>query len=119
MDVAGLLAESARLLADRLASDPMARDDHQLTRWLMSPAAGVVPRARFGRPWGEDAACLGMVELDWVPGPRSDVAEQRLVCAGCPVRAQCLEHAVRFGEGGLWGGLTEQERAELGQGAAA
>ena len=119
MDVAGLLAESGRLLAARLAADPMARDNHQLTRWLMSPGAGVVPRARFGRPWGDDADCRDHLHLDWVPDPRSSVTEQRLVCAGCPVRSECLETAVRFSEGGLRGGLTEQERAELGQGAAA
>jgi WhiB family transcriptional regulator, redox-sensing transcriptional regulator len=36
------------------------------------------------------------------------------VCAGCPVRAACLEHALRTRERfGVWGGLTEEERQEL------
>jgi WhiB family redox-sensing transcriptional regulator len=44
------------------------------------------------------------------------------VCAGCDVRAECLQYALVHGERfGVWGGLTEGERRRLrepaGQGA--
>ena len=33
------------------------------------------------------------------------------ICAACPVRSDCLAHAVVNGErDGIWGGLTEEER---------
>jgi WhiB family redox-sensing transcriptional regulator len=36
------------------------------------------------------------------------------VCAGCPVLATCRAHALRAGEVfGIWGGLSEHERAQL------
>ena len=36
------------------------------------------------------------------------------VCAGCDVRAECLQQAVRTGERyGVWGGLTDLERRHL------
>ena len=36
------------------------------------------------------------------------------MCAGCPVRAQCLEHALAHDERfGVWGGTSERERRRL------
>ncbi|MDT2005832.1 WhiB family transcriptional regulator [Rhodococcus opacus] len=36
------------------------------------------------------------------------------VCRGCPVRAQCLDHALEAREShGIWGGYTEDERRRL------
>lgn len=41
-------------------------------------------------------------------------------CQECPARAVCLSYAVAAGErGGIWGGLTEAERAALSWPAAA
>lgn len=41
--------------------------------------------------------------------PGVDVAKQ--VCRGCPVRRECLEHALAAREtDGVWGGLTPEER---------
>jgi WhiB family redox-sensing transcriptional regulator len=35
----------------------------------------------------------------------------KTVCELCPVRADCLDHAIRVGERyGVWGGLTSDER---------
>ncbi|MDN5915126.1 MAG: WhiB family transcriptional regulator [Pseudonocardia sp.] len=43
-----------------------------------------------------------------------DSAPARAVCGGCPVRAECLEYALRVGEDfGIWGGLDEAERRSL------
>lgn len=49
-------------------------------------------------------------------GPARDARDRRAkeICAGCPVREQCLEHALRVPEPyGVWGGLTAEERQEL------
>jgi WhiB family transcriptional regulator, redox-sensing transcriptional regulator len=40
-------------------------------------------------------------------------SEAKLVCAGCPVRARCLEYALETGQEGIWGGMTEDERRSL------
>lgn len=41
------------------------------------------------------------------------------ICASCPVLFTCRDHAVRAGEvHGVWGGLTERERAALSEGGA-
>jgi Transcription factor WhiB len=38
------------------------------------------------------------------------------VCAGCEVRAECLQYALDHSERfGVWGGLSERERRELGR----
>ena len=43
---------------------------------------------------------------------RESAAKQ--VCATCPVRRECLDHALTTGEPyGVWGGLSEAEREEL------
>ncbi|MFC6600295.1 WhiB family transcriptional regulator [Kitasatospora paranensis] len=41
-------------------------------------------------------------------------AAAKRICARCPVRAQCLEHALAVREPyGVWGGLGEDERIAL------
>jgi len=47
--------------------------------------------------------------------PRSGrVRAAKQVCRGCPVRAQCLDHALEAREShGIWGGYTEDERRRL------
>lgn len=43
----------------------------------------------------------------------SQVAQALRICAGCPVRRQCLEFALRTNEAeGIWGGTTPEERAQ-------
>ncbi len=41
-------------------------------------------------------------------------ARAKAICAGCPVRIECLEYAIRTQEPhGIWGGLNEVERRLL------
>ena len=48
------------------------------------------------------------------PEKGGSVREAKAVCAGCPVCAQCLEHALAHDERfGVWGGLSERERRRL------
>ncbi|MFD5423822.1 WhiB family transcriptional regulator [Streptomyces sp. NPDC127069] len=63
--------------------------------------------------WGEKAACrtAGPDEL-FVEGAAQNKA--KAVCTGCPVRTECLAHALDHRiEHGIWGGMTERERRAL------
>jgi WhiB family redox-sensing transcriptional regulator len=48
-------------------------------------------------------------------GPALEQIEQaKAICAGCDVRTQCLEYAVRtHKDAGIWGGMDEDERRRL------
>jgi WhiB family redox-sensing transcriptional regulator len=67
--------------------------------------------------WRTRAACLHddpeLFFPDWTAGPVIDRAKQ--ICAGCPVRARCLDWALSHGaSSGIWGGRTEAERHAMG-----
>lgn len=48
------------------------------------------------------------------PGRAEEIAAVKAICWACPVRRACLEWAVAAREPhGIWGGMTEQERALL------
>jgi len=45
---------------------------------------------------------------------RVDQRKAKLVCNGCPVRDECLDHALTHREDhGVWGGRTEAERRQI------
>ena len=46
---------------------------------------------------------------------RDQAASAIAICAGCPVRADCLELSLRHArcDYGVWGGLVEEERRAL------
>lgn len=62
--------------------------------------------------WPLQARCRGMADALFPEG--KDQKRARVVCMGCPVRANCLAEALdnRI-EWGVWGGLTERERRQL------
>lgn len=71
-------------------------------------------------PWRAEAACKGVdPELFFVgradtASGQPDRAAAKAVCRRCPVRTECLDHALAAGERhGIWGGLTELERKPL------
>jgi WhiB family redox-sensing transcriptional regulator len=43
-------------------------------------------------------------------GCEAQIARAKQVCAGCPVQAECRQHALTHPEHGIWGGMTEDER---------
>lgn len=73
---------------------------------------GWAPRPR----WFDEAACRGIDPGLFHPA-RGDYAverQARQVCAGCPVRAECLAHALTFHElYGIWGGTSARERRDM------
>ena len=41
----------------------------------------------------------------------------KAICGGCPVIGQCATYAIQYGERyGVWGGMSERERAALAPG---
>jgi WhiB family redox-sensing transcriptional regulator len=70
--------------------------------------------------WRASAACRGEDPELFFPigtsGPAAlrQAREATTVCAGCPVKAQCLSWALKTKQDtGIWGGLTERERRSL------
>lgn len=66
--------------------------------------------------WMDDAACKGKTHLMF-PKEHKDITyivEARALCAGCPVKNQCLEYALEFPSAdmhGVWAGLTSRQLA--------
>ena len=66
--------------------------------------------------WRKRAACRGLDAEIFFPGTddEADAAEAKAICAICPVRQACLEHALASREReGVWGGTTERERRRI------
>lgn len=63
--------------------------------------------------WREYAACHNCDPSIWFPATDS-YARARPICASCPVKAECLDYALRNRiEHGMWGGATERERRHM------
>ena len=73
--------------------------------------------------WRDHAACRGM-PIDLFIHRLGEkqivkrIKEAKAVCAGCPVRPECLNEAMQYLAdqeecAGIWGGLTLNERKEL------
>ena len=72
--------------------------------------------------WRIRAACRGPETALFVPPANAERRDERdarerrakSICRECPVRTQCLDHALHVGEmHGIWGGLNESERRGL------
>ena len=72
--------------------------------------------------WRGSASCRRDDASDFFPPAHVEDKEQRLLresaarrlCRACPVRQQCLDHALAGREAhGIWGGLNELERRRL------
>ncbi len=64
--------------------------------------------------WRVDAACRDLDVDVFFPEPEGDTGPAKAVCAGCPVREECLEFALASRQDdGVWGGLDEHERRRL------
>ena len=63
--------------------------------------------------WMADAGCLDVDPELFYPdkGDKHSSKRAKRICMGCPVRDQCLDHAVAHHElFGIWGGKSPKER---------
>ncbi len=85
----------------------------------MIPAADAYDSTETDReltpePWVEYAACAGMDVNLFFPTPGNNTRQAVAVCNACPVRAECLEHALRVPERfGVFGGKSEKDRRRM------
>ena len=65
--------------------------------------------------WKDFAACSGRDTADWFPsqGLSARNISAILICRGCPVQTDCLQHAVDTGAVGIWGGCTDEQRQAM------
>lgn len=64
--------------------------------------------------WMDQAACLGADPEIFHPQAWSRAEPAKRICRACPVKAECLDEALRTDSRfGVRGGLTERERAKL------
>lgn len=66
--------------------------------------------------WRERGRCRGADPEVFYPEDGDEARElaAKAICASCPVREACLDHAIARREKlGVWGGLTERERRRM------
>lgn len=64
--------------------------------------------------WQDEAVCRTTDPEIFFPDKGESTREGKKVCARCPVKAECLEHALANEERfGVWGGLSERERRRI------
>ena len=64
--------------------------------------------------WQQDAACRDTDPDLFFSTAEADRDAAMRLCASCPVRLDCLEHALETRESyGIWGGTGEQDRKRL------
>lgn len=64
--------------------------------------------------WVKRAACRGSDPDEFFPEQGNRALVAKAVCSRCPVRAECLEFAMRnYERFGIWGGHTAKERRTL------
>ena len=66
------------------------------------------------RTWRAWANCRGRnTEIFFASQPTSEMAA---LCRHCPVRAACLDEAMRNNEAGFWGGVSQHAREAIKRG---
>ncbi|SFF95610.1 WhiB family transcriptional regulator [Blastococcus tunisiensis] len=89
-----------------LLADPTATPEPHRSPWSDAPATD--------EGWRVDALCAETDPEAFFPEKGGSTREAKRVCAGCPVRAECLEFALAGDERfGIWGGLSERERRRV------
>lgn len=83
-------------------------------RRLPGPVADLWEWQLRGACRGEDSALFFHPEGERGSSREARDAAAKLVCQTCPVTKECLEYALASREPyGVWGGLSEVERAEI------
>jgi WhiB family redox-sensing transcriptional regulator len=77
-----------------------------------APFAGLVAGA--DESWRLEGLCAETDPEAFFPEKGGSTRDAKRVCAGCPVRLECLEYALGNDERfGIWGGLSERERRRV------
>lgn len=64
--------------------------------------------------WREHAACAGADPELFYPGQGESTGHALMFCHRCPVRTECLDEALSFGDQfGIWGAQGVTERRNL------
>lgn len=64
--------------------------------------------------WRDSALCAQVGGDEFYPDKGGTTLHAKRVCAACPVRTECLHHALtNHEEHGVWGGLAPRERKKL------
>lgn len=66
--------------------------------------------------WKSQAACRGLDTALFFPLGGESGTEAKAVCAGCPVRTECLDYqlaAPEAGDTGIWGGTSARQRRKM------
>lgn len=92
---------------EALAGDAMRDARARYRNWALIPLVA-------SEPWMAAGECRSL-NPDLFFGERGENAVlAKQVCAGCPVRVECLEYAIARSERfGVWGGLSPRERRVL------
>lgn len=86
----------------------------RMARWRATGTTMPTGSTVQPQPWIAQGACHGKDPDLFFPGQGESTREAKAVCAGCPVREQCLDYALEHGEKfGIWGGTSERERRRL------
>ena len=76
----------------------------------------------LGTEWQQRGLCrasdstvfFAPAHFEHKPEREAREAKAKVICAGCPVRAQCLDWALAVREPhGVWGGYSESERKQI------
>jgi len=64
--------------------------------------------------WRDQAVCRQTDPEIFFPAKGESVRAAKRVCQQCPVRSECLEHAIERRESdGVWGGTSPRERRAI------
>ena len=63
--------------------------------------------------WHDAAACRGLDSEIFFPEKGQPTLRAKAACAVCPVREQCLEHALETDAWGVWAGSSLTDRRKL------
>lgn len=108
----GLVKELARVAARYTDLTKTSQPEQVGQKPVCPPRPIQVPREDLA--WKERGACKGLENDMFFPERGEGTLEQKKICSGCPVLAECREYSITNGEKfGIWGGLSERERRRL------